>query len=87
MLGKVVNGVLITPSENERKKIVITNPSDDVLKYVMGYKNLTVDEEPEYNVETQYLQPEFEETETDIVQHWAVKDIEEIEVEEDGGYN
>lgn len=78
MLGKLVNGVLITPSENERKKIVITNPSDDVLKYVMGYKNLTVDQEPEYNVETQYLQPEFEETETDIVQHWGVKDIEEI---------
>lgn len=35
MLGKIVNGALITPTENERKKIIITNPSEEILK-VMG---------------------------------------------------
>ena len=51
MLGKLVNGVLITPSENEKKRIIVTNPSNDVLKFVMGYKDLTVDEQPEYDSE------------------------------------
>ena len=78
MLGKLVNGVLITPSEYEKKKIVITNPSDEVLKFALGYKDLIVDEEPEYDVKTQWLESAFEETDTQIIQHWTVKDIEEI---------
>ena len=76
MLGKIVNGRLIQPSVNERKKIVITNPTDNILKYVMGYKDLTVDVEPEYDMETQYLSPIYDETDTEIVQHWEVKEIE-----------
>ncbi len=79
MLGKLVNGRFVQPSDNERKKIVITNPTDKLLKLVMGYKDLTVDVEPEYDVETQYLSPVYEETETEIIQHWEVKDIEELE--------
>ena len=82
MLGKLVNGVLITPSENERKRIIVTNPSNDVLKFVMGYKDLTVDEQPEYDSEKQYLQPEFEETDTEVIQHWVVCDVEENKNEE-----
>ena len=79
MLGKLVNGNLIQPSANERKKIVITNPTDDILKYVMKYKDLTVTPEPEYDMETQYLSPVYEETDTEIIQHWEVKEIEEVE--------
>ena len=78
MLGKLVNGVLITPSEYEKKKIVITNPRDEVLKFVLGYKDLIIDEEPEYDAKTQWLESAFEETDTQIIQHWTVKDIEEI---------
>lgn len=79
MLGKLVNGNLIQPSANERKKIVITNPTDDILKYVMKYKDLTIAPEPEYDMETQYLSPVYEETETEIVQTWEVKEIENEE--------
>lgn len=80
MLGKLVNGNLIQPSANERKKIIITNPTDEILKNVMGYKDLTVDEQPEYDMESQYLSPIYEETDTEIIQHWEVKDIEELEI-------
>ena len=76
MLGKVINGVLITPSANERKKIVITNPTDKILKSVMGYKDLVYDEEPEYDVENQYLEQDIEETDTAIYIHWVIKDID-----------
>ena len=75
MLGKLIDGVLITPSANERKKIVITNPTDKILKSVMGYKDLFYDEEPEYNPENQYLEQDIEETDTSITVHWIVKDI------------
>lgn len=75
MLGKLINGVLITPSENERKKIVIANPTDDILKVAMGYKDLFYDEEPEYDVETQYLEQSIEETDEAININYIVKDI------------
>ena len=76
MLGKLIDGVLITPSENERKKIIITNPSDSVLKSVMGYKELIYDDKPEYNTETQYIEQNIEETNDTIIIHWIIKDIE-----------
>lgn len=75
MLGKLINNVLITPSENERKKIIITNPSDESLKFNMGYKDLIVDEKPEINSELQYLLPIYEETEDVIINHWEIKEI------------
>ena len=75
MLGKLVDGALVTPSEYEKKKLVITNPSDDVLKYVLKYKDLVIDEEPEYDDMTQYLEIFFEETDTKIIQKWNIKNI------------
>ena len=83
MLGKLINGRLVQPTENERKKIVVTNPTDKLLKLIMGYKDLAISPEPEYNTETQYLSPVYEETETEILQNWEIKDIEnEIITEE-----
>lgn len=79
MIGKLVNGVLITPSKNELKKIIITNPSIESLKFNMGFKDLVVDEEPNYDFETQYLESIFEETDTTIINHWEVKEIAELE--------
>ena len=75
MLGKVSNGVLMTPSDNEKRKIVITNPSDELLKLAMNYKDLFYDEQPEYDTETQYLEQEIEETDELITVHYIVKDI------------
>jgi hypothetical protein len=75
MLGKIINGVLMTPLENEKKKIVITNPSDELLKLAMGYKDLFYDEQPEYDTETQYIEQNDEETDEAIYVHYTVKDI------------
>ena len=86
MLGKLIDGVLITPSANERRKIVITNPTDKILKSVMGYKDLFYDDEPEYDMENQYLEQDIEETDTAITVHWIIKDImiEDIQPSEYG---
>ena len=76
MLAKVVNGRLVTPSEAERQKIVITNPTEESLKFNLGYKDLTVEEKPTYDKTTQTLRQIFEETETTITQRWEVVDIQ-----------
>lgn len=75
MLAKVVNGRLATPSEAERQKIVIANPSDESLKFNLGYKDFMIDEKPTYDKTTQTLRQIFEETETTITQRWEVVDI------------
>ena len=80
MLGKLIDGILITPSEMEKKKIVITNPSEESLKFNLGYKDLIIDEQPEYDEATQYLQSIYEETDLVIIQHWEVKDYPDIEM-------
>jgi len=77
MIGKIVNGVFITPSSNEYTKIVVANPTDEQLKFVMGYKDVIVDDEPEL-AENQYLIPVYEDTETCIIQHWEIdENVEE----------
>ena len=82
MIGKIIEGVLITPTENEKKKIIITNPSDEILKLTMGYKDLFYDEKPECDAETQYLEENIEETDEGIYIHYIVKDISTEEVTE-----
>ena len=64
------------PSDNEKKKIVITNPTQEQLKFLMGYKDLVIDEQPE-TTERQYAAPVYEETDTTITKHWEIKDIEQ----------
>ena len=75
MLGKLIDGILITPSEMEKKKIIITNPTEECLKYNLGYKDLYVDEKPDYDETTQYLKAIYEDTENAISQHWQVVDF------------
>lgn len=72
MLAKKVNGKLVFPTEAERQKIVITNPSGESLKFNLGYKEFTVDERPSYDNKTQEIKAVFEETETAIIQHWEL---------------
>lgn len=78
MLGKLVNGILITPNEMEKKKIIITNPSDESLKFNLYYKDLIIDEKPVYDEETEYLNTSYEETDTKIIQHWEIAKIPPI---------
>lgn len=79
MLGKMINGVLVTPSVSEMKKVVITNPTEELLKFIMGYKDLVIDEKPEAT-EGHVIVPSYEETETEILQHWNM--LTETEYEE-----
>lgn len=79
MLGKIIEGTLITPSENERRKLVIANPTDEILKQVLGYKEVTEADEPEYNGETQYLKPVYTESDGGISVTWEVCDVETSE--------
>lgn len=44
-----------------------------------GYKPLEIEEEPAFNIETQYLQPYYLEQEEKIIQKWEIKEIEEVE--------
>ena len=76
MLGKLVNGELITPSDKEKEKIVITRPTDDMLKYIRGYKDVTETEPPEYDEETQYLEAVYTETDTAVNVSYEVKEMD-----------
>lgn len=85
MLGKLVNGELITPSDKEKEKIVITRPTDDMLKYIRGYKDVTETEPPEYDEETQYLEAVYTETDTAVNVSYEVKEMEtEVQTDENG---
>lgn len=79
MIGKIINGTFISPSVDERKKIVIANPTDEQLKFAMGYKDVIADEEPELTDEKQYLIPVYEDTKDAILQHWEVEEYNEEE--------
>ena len=76
MLGKLINGELVSPSDKEKEKIVITSPTDEMLKYIRGYKDVTDTELPEYDPETQYLETIYTETDTGITVTYEVKEME-----------
>lgn len=64
---------------------IYTNPTEELVRQA-GYKPLVADEQPEYDVETQYLNEMVGDTEDNILIHWEVKDIELIEDETGGLY-
>lgn len=55
--------------------MIHTNPTEDIVKKA-GYKPKIEDEQPEYNIETQYLERVVEDTEDAILVHWEVKELE-----------
>lgn len=56
----------------------IINPKDENF-IEAGYKPLEIEEEPAFNMETEYLQPYYLEQEDKIIQKWEIKEIEEVE--------
>ncbi len=78
MIGKRIDGVIYTPTKEERKKVIITNPSEEILVLTRGYKYMYCDEKPEYDAETQYLEENIGETDEAIYVHYIVKDINEV---------
>lgn len=83
MLGKLINGNLVTPSDKEKEKIIVTSPTDEMLKYIRGYKDVTETEPPEYDPETQYLDMTYSETDTAISVSYEVKEME-VQTDENG---
>lgn len=63
--------------EYNNKQVI--NPRDENF-IEAGYKPLEIEEEPAFNIETEYLQPYYIEQEDKITQKWEVKEIEESEV-------
>lgn len=63
--------------EYNNKQVI--NPKDENF-IEAGYKPLEIEEEPAFNIETEYLQPYYIEQEDKIIQKWEVKKIEESEV-------
>ena len=57
----------------------ITYANNETKAREVGFKDLVVDEQPEYNPETEWLDYEYEELKTIIKQHWVVREIEEVE--------
>lgn len=76
MIGKIINGVFSEPTERERAKIIIANPTDEMLKFIMGYKDVSEEEKPEYDEETEVLSPIYTENEDNITVSWKIKKLE-----------
>ena len=58
---------------------IYTNPEKgypEILQ-ALGYKDLVEEEQPEYNEETQYLEPLYEEKNDKIIKKWEIKEIPE----------
>ena len=82
MLVKYINEYNIKHANNKQilkyKDKQIINPKDENF-IEAGYKPLEIEEEPQYDINTQYLQPYYLEQEDKIIQKWEIKEIEEIE--------
>lgn len=58
---------------------IYTNPEKgypEILQ-ALGYKDLVEEEQPEYNEETQYVEPIYEEQNDKIIKKWEIKEIPE----------
>lgn len=52
---------------------IYTNPTDEIIAKA-GYKDMVVQEEPEYDIDTQYITPYY--TDGDVItQSWEIKEI------------
>lgn len=61
---------------------IYTNPKEEIIR-LAGYKDLMYGEEPEYDMETQYLMETYTEDDTKIYVGYEVMDIEIPEILEE----
>lgn len=82
MLVKYINEYNIKHANNKQilkyKDKQIINPKEENF-IEAGYKPLEIEEEPNYDIETEYLQPYYIEQEEKIIQKWEIKNIEELD--------
>lgn len=63
------------------KKYTFANPPEQLLKDYAGYKDYIESPAPDYDPETQFLVPEYTETDTQITCTWSVQPIESTETD------
>lgn len=57
------------------ENMIYTNPTEDLIRKA-GYKPKIEDEQPEYDIETQYLERRYEDTDDAVLVHWEVREFE-----------
>lgn len=71
MIAKLNNGAI----SYAPKKYTFANPPEQLLKDYAGYKDYVENPVPDYDPETQFLMPEYTETDTQITCTWQVQDL------------
>lgn len=56
---------------------IYTNPKEETLLKA-GFKEMVIEDEPEYNPETQYIVPKYIDGDDVITQSWEIKEMEMI---------
>lgn len=64
--------------------MIHTNPTEELIRQA-GYKPKIEDEQPDYDIETQYLERVLEDAEDAVLVHWEIRDFEELTEDENGG--
>lgn len=72
-IGKIKNGALFSPTNSECEKIIVSNPSTEQIKYLLGYKDIIYSEKPEFDPVCEYLNEIYTETEDSIIVDFEVK--------------
>lgn len=79
-LGKIINNELVLCKEAERKVVTVSNPTDNMLKCIFGYKDIIYSETPEYDETIQRLKEVYTENNDTIQVEYIVEDISEEEL-------
>ena len=85
MLVKYINENSVEYANNKQilrynyKQII--NPKDENF-IKAGYKPLEIEEEPTYNIETEYLQSYYVEEKDKIIKKWKIVEIEKEDIVE-----
>ena len=66
MIAKLIDGTLVEPNYFEKRKVVITNPNNDILKVAFGYKDVVFDEKPTFDETKQHLEERYNELDNKI---------------------
>lgn len=71
MIAKLNNGVI----SYAPKKYTFANPDPEMMKQYAGFKDFVENDKPVFDPETQFLVPEYTETDKQITCTWQVQDL------------
>ena len=75
MIAKIIDNKIVIPTMSEQTKIIVTNPTEEQIKFLLGYKEL-IENIPEYDPDKQLL-IDGDPTEDDntVYRNFTVEDI------------